>query len=199
MHFVYITLIALANNLDNISVRIAYSIRGIKISLAKNLWISIITFFISSASAFSGSILLKHLNKRASAVISLLMLVGIGLWIIFEPYFKKETKDENQDVNLIEILNAPEKADIDNSKDIDFKEATFLGVALSINNVGGGLSAGVMGLNVIFIGLLSAVISFLAIWSGNYVTEFLKKWSFQHKANIIAGLLLVILGIKQIM
>jgi len=47
MHFIYTIFIALANNLDNISVRIAYSIRGVKISILKKLWISIITFFIS--------------------------------------------------------------------------------------------------------------------------------------------------------
>jgi len=58
MEFIYTLFIALANNVDNISVRIAYSIRGIK---------------------------------------------------------------------------KPETADVDNSKDIDFKEATLLGIALSNN------------------------------------------------------------------
>lgn len=203
MHFVYLTLIALANNIDNISVRIAYSIRGIKISLWKNLWISIITFFISSISAFSGSILLNILSKQTCSIISLLLLVSIGLWIILEPYFKKENNsepltDRNENVNIIKILDEPERADIDKSNDIDFKEATLLGIALSINNIGGGLSAGVMGLNVIFIGLFSAVISFFAIWSGNYITGLFRKWSFEEKANILAGILLIALGIKQI-
>lgn len=203
MHFVYLTLIALANNIDNISVRIAYSIRGIKISLWKNLWISIITFFISSISAFSGSILLNILSKQTCSIISLLLLVSIGLWIILEPYFKKENTsepltDRNENVNIIKILDEPERADIDKSNDIDFKEATLLGIALSINNIGGGLSAGVMGLNVIFIGLFSAVISFFAILSGNYITGLFRKWSFEEKANIIAGILLIALGIKQI-
>ena len=45
MDFIYLILIAMANNIDNISVRISYSIRRVKISTLKNLWIAIITCF----------------------------------------------------------------------------------------------------------------------------------------------------------
>lgn len=197
MHFVYTIFIALANNLDNISVRIAYSLRGIKISNLKNLWISVITFFISTLAAFSGSILLKLLTRRISSVLSLILLVGIGLWIILEPHFKKEPSSKC-DENIFDILNNPEDADMDNSKDIDFKEATILGIALSINNVGGGLSAGMIGLNSFFVGFLSAVISFLALWLGNYITQFFNRFNLGKQANVLAGILLIIIGIKQI-
>lgn len=197
MHFVYTIFIALANNLDNISVRIAYSLRGIKISNLKNLWISVITFFISTLAAFSGSILSKLLNKRISSILSLILLVGIGLWIILEPHFKKEPSSKN-DENIFDILNNPEDADRDNSKDIDFKEATVLGIALSINNVGGGLSAGMIGLNSFFVGFLSAAISFLALWLGNYITQFFNRFNLGKQANVLAGILLIIIGIKQI-
>lgn len=203
MHLLYMISIALANNIDNISVRIVYSIRNIKISLAKNLWISIITFFISSASAFSGSILPKYLNKQISSVLSLLLLVGMGLWIILEPYIKKAYNkkvifNKMQHTNFVNILNEPEKADANNSKDIDFKEATILGIALSLNNIGGSLSIGIMGLNPIFIGLFSSLISFLVLLLGNYAAEFFNRWNFQDKANIIAGIILILIGIKQV-
>ena len=203
MHLLYTLFIALANNLDNISVRIAYSLRGIKISTSKNLWISIITFFISSLAAFSGSILTKFLNNRTSSILSMILLIAIGLWIMLEPYFRKESNDiieptVNQECNIYGILKKPESADSDNSKDIDYKEATLLGIALSINNIGGGLSAGMIGLNSFFVGFFSAVISFLALWAGNYITEFFNKWNLGKKANIIAGILLILIGIKQI-
>ena len=92
-----------------------------------------------------------------------------------------------------------ENADEDNSNDIDFKEATFLGIALSINNIGGGLSAGIIGLNPFFIGFFSAVISFVALWAGNYITDFFKKHNIGNKATIVAGIMLILLGIKQIL
>ncbi|MDR3598685.1 sporulation membrane protein YtaF [Clostridium sp.] len=203
MHFIYTIFIALANNLDNISVRIAYSIRGVKISVVKNLWISVITFVISSMAAFSGTIILKYLNNRIASIISMLLLITIGLWIILEPYFKKECKSEietntDEGKTIYNILREPENADVDNSKDIDYKEATFLGIALSINNIGGGLSAGMIGLNSFFVGFFSAMISFLALWAGNYITDFFNKWNLGKKATILAGILLIIIGIKQV-
>lgn len=203
MHLVYICFIALVNNIDNIGVRIAYSIRGIKISTWKNIWISIITFFISSLAAFLGGTLSSVMSKGLSSILSMILLTTIGLWIILEPYIKdrneSKPKDDNTKQNSIyNILKKPENADMDNSNDIDFKEATFLGIALSINNIGGGLSAGMIGLNYFFVGFFSAVISFAALWAGNYVTDFFIKRNIGNKATIVAGIVLILIGVKQI-
>ena len=206
MNFIYTIFIALANNFDNISVRIAYSIRGIKISILKNLWISIITFFISSFAAFFGKILSKFLSKHTSSMLCMVLLIAIGFWIMIEPYIKKESNDQVQTndsketniLNIFKILKKPETADIDNSKDIDFKEATLLGIALSINNIGGGLSAGIIGLNSFFVGFFSAIISFLALLAGNYIADFFNKFNMGKKATTLAGIILIIIGVKQI-
>ncbi|MBE0069153.1 MAG: hypothetical protein PWQ59_524 [Thermoanaerobacterium sp.] len=203
MHFLYALFIALANNVDNISVRIAYSIRGIKITTIKNLWISLITFLISTIAAVSGNLISGIFSKQLSSLLSMILLASIGLWIMLEPYFKKNNTDTDEihkdgNKNIYIILKRPEKADIDNSNDIDFKEATMLGIALSINNIGGGISAGMIGLNSFFIGFFSALISFIALWTGNYVTDFLNRWNFNRKATVIAGLILILIGLKQI-
>lgn len=200
MHFIYVLLIALANNIDNIGVRIAYSIRGIKISVKTNLWISLITFFISAISAYSGSYLTKFISKSTSSKISMVLLCTIGLWIIVEPYYNmKKPQLKNEDNSIYDILKNPEKADKDNSKYIDIKEATVLGIALSINNIGGSLSAGIIGLNSFFIGFFSAVLSFVALWAGNYITIFFKKFDIGNKATITAGLVLILIGIGQVL
>lgn len=203
MHFLYALFIALANNLDNISVRIAYSIRGIKITTIKNLWISLITFLISFLAAISGSLISRIFSKHITSILSMTLLVIIGLWIMLEPYFKKNNGDSaevhnGKGKNIYMILKKPEEADVDNSKDIDFKEATLLGIALSINNIGGGISAGMIGLNSFFIGFFSALISFIALWIGNFVTDFLNRWNFNRKATAAAGILLILIGLKQI-
>ena len=203
MDFIYTLFIALANNVDNISVRIAYSIRGIKIPILKNIWISIITFFMSSFAAFFGTIISKFLSKHTSSILSMVLLTAIGFWIMIEPYIKKESNDQVQtndskETNILNILRKPETADIDNSKDIDFKEATLLGIALSINNIGGGLSAGIIGLNSFFVGFFSAIISFLALLAGNYIADFFNKFNMGKKATTLAGIILIIIGVKQI-
>lgn len=203
MHFIYISLIALVNNIDVAVVIIAYSIRGIKISTSKNIWICIITFFISSLAAFLGGIITSFMSKGLSSMLSMMLLTAIGLWIIFEPYLKKRNKlkieaDNLKQDSIYNIFKNPENADADNSNDIDFKEATLLGIALSIDNVGGGISAGMIGLNPFFFGMFSAIIGFSALWVGNFITNFLIKRNVGNKYNIVAGIVLILLGIKQI-
>lgn len=198
-----ILFISLANNVDNIGARIAYSIRGIKITVWINIWISVITFIISASAAFSGTLITGFVSKRWSSVISMLLLTGIGLWIIVEPYMKKKSdvlkvSQLEERANILAVMMNPVKADMDNSKHIDFKEATVLGIALSINNIGGGLGAGMIGLNSFWVGLFSAIISFLALWIGNYITEYFTRWNIGNKATVAAGIVLIAIGVEQI-
>lgn len=88
-HILYTFFIALTNNLDNIGVRVAYSIRGIKIATLINVWISVITFVISFFAAFSGSIISGFLSKQLSSVIAMVLLTAIGSWMILEQYIKR--------------------------------------------------------------------------------------------------------------
>lgn len=204
MQLLYTFFIALSNNLDNISVRIAYSIRGIKISIQKNLWISAITFIISSFAAYSGKMLSGIFSKSISSCISMIILIVIGLVIMVESLKKPEDKPDQLPVSqkgkgIFNILKKPENADMDDSKDIDYKEATLLGVALSIDCIGGGLSAGMLGLNFLLFGFMSALISFSALWAGNYITELFKKWNLGNKASVISGIALIMIGIKQVL
>lgn len=201
-NLLYAFLIALMNNFDNIGARIAYSIRGTKISTLINLWISVITFVISFLAAFSGTMISGSLGKRFSSVIAMVFLVALGSWMILEQYLKSRYSENLSGANsksIGGILLKPENADMDNSKHIDFKEATLLGIALSINNVGGGLSAGMIGLNSLLVGFLSAVVSFVALWAGNHVAEFFIKRNISNKAAIIGGILLIAIGIEQLL
>ena len=202
MHFLYTILIALANNLDNISVRIAYSVCGIKISTIKNLWIAVITFFIATLAALAGSRISLFFDAGISSVISMLLLAGIGIWIIKEQFIKQKDNENDKPAKnakqLLNILRKPESADADGSKEIDFKEATILGMALSLDNIGGGFSAGMMGLNMFYMGLMSALVSFLALWTGNYISLFLNRYGLGRKAAVISGIALILLGLKQI-
>lgn len=202
-HLLYTFFIALTNNLDNVGVRIAYSIRGIKITTLINLWISVITFIISFLAAFSGTVISGFLSKEVASVLAMLILTAIGVWMILEPQLRRKNNhaggsaQENKK-RISHVLLNPQDADMDGSKHIDFKEATLLGIALSINNVGGGVSAGMIGLNSFLVGLLSAVLSFLALWAGNYIADFFMKWNLSKKAGIVAGILLIAIGIEQV-
>lgn len=189
-------LISLVNNVDNIGVRIAYSIRGIHMSWRKNLWISVITFIISTGAAFLGGSVLNVINPEICRFISMALLCIIGITFVISPFLKHKKKSGGK--KLLGILADPQESDIDNSKDIDFREATFLGISLSINNMGGSFSGGMIGLNAVLIGVLSAVISFLTLWAGNHLTNLFIKLNLGKKATIAAGIILILIGIRQV-
>ncbi len=197
----YAIIIALANNVDNLGARIAYSIQGTRVDILINLWISIITFIISASAAFSGAAVIGAFGKDIASLIAMAMLVGLGLWMIIQALrqsWHEKIHEEKTSSGHLVIFRKPHHADVDDSKHIDFKEGTFLGVALSINNIGGGVSAGVLRIDPILVGFLSALVSFIALLAGNYVADYFVRRRIADKAAVIGGLLLILIGVKQV-
>lgn len=199
MHgFLFTVLIALANSIDSLGAWIAFSLKGIKISNKINLWISFVILAVSTASTWMGSLLLGVMDPRICAWISMAVFVGMGLWCIAEPLMKRR-RQAREGHGIIDILEHPEEADLNKSKDIDFKEATLLAAALSINNLGGSFSAGMIGLDPWLIGAFSAVISFGALWVGRWISALFLKKRLGDAAALISGAILILIGIKQIL
>ena len=198
--FSYAALIALTNNVDNLGARIAYSLQGTRVGSLVNLWISIITFAISYAAARVGTAAADHLGAAAS-VITMVFLIALGAWMILQaqkPSWGETETAANKAVSFWTVLLQPHRADVDRSKHIDFREGTVLGVALSLNNIGGGLSGGILGVDPFLVAFLSALLSFVALWAGNYFAEFFVKRKLTEKTAIVGGALLIAIGIKQV-
>jgi putative sporulation protein YtaF len=199
MHgFLFAVLIALTNSIDNLGAWIALSIKGIKVTNLINLWISFITFILSAAACLVGGLLPGTIDGRICAWISFTLFVSMGVWFIADPVIKRRKKSRER-AGLIDILEDPEKADANRSKDIDFKEATVLAVALSINNVGGSFSAGVIGLNAWVIGALSALVSFGALWIGRRISAFFERSNLGDAVSVLSGAVLILIGIAQVL
>ena len=77
------------------------------------------------------------------------------------------------------------------------REGTLLGLALSLNNVGGGLSAGLVHLNWLWTALGSAAVSFLVLWQGSRLSRRLGGQRLGLYAQVAAGVLLVLIGLHQ--
>ncbi len=196
-----VTVIALSNNVDNLSVRLAYSIQGTKVPLSINVWISIITLMVSSCAAYSGVVVVSFLGARFATWLSMTMLLILGFTMIVQARiggWHNQICEEKTDVQHVGILRKAHHADIDDSKRIHFVEGTILGVALSINNIGGGITAGAIGIAPSLVGFLSALISFAALLAGNHAAEFFIKKHITDKAALVGGAALILIGLKQI-
>lgn len=201
--------ISLANNLDNTGVGVAYGAGRIRLSIPVNLWISMITFLITGSATFFGDraafLLSPHVSKTLSAVI----LCAIGVFVMRPSLVRRAKAPESAvstpstlstepaGADLLHILEDPTVADRDGSRHIDYKEGTLLGVALSINNIGGGVSAGLVHLSVFWTAFSSAVLSFLVLWLGGLLGRRLSAGRTADRAPLVAGALLIIIGLLQ--
>lgn len=209
MHIISILLFVISASLDNLVVAVAYGIRKLKISILSNILIA----FISCAGTFLSMLLgttISYLIKPSSAnIIGSIILIAIGLWFIINSIKKMKMQDSNlknyegkQDkidyYNCGKLLENPEKADIDNSGNIDWKEAITLGFALALNNTGLGIGASIAGLSLTLTSLLTFIFSFLTIPIGYYIgSRFLPK-ILETKADMISGIIIILIGIYEL-
>ncbi len=200
-HLVSATVIALSNNVDNLGARLAYSVQGTKVHLLINLWISFITFLISTCAGYFGGFIISMLGNTFASWLSMGMLAALGLWMIIHASLQSwhdRIHEEKTSIKHVQILKKPHHADVDDSKHIDFGEGTMLGVALSINNIGGGVTAGVLGVAPLLVGLLSALVSFVALVAGNHAADFFIEKHISDKAAFLGGAAMILIGLKQV-
>ena len=190
--------ISLANNLDNTGVGFAYGVARIRLPHLVNLWVSAITFLITASAVAFGSGIGHFLPAQIARCLSATILCTIGAMVIY-PAVKRSRVDRPASTNPISrVLEDPIKADADDSRHIDYREGALLGVALSINNIGGGISAGLVHLSVFWTAILSSVISFFVLWLGGILGRRLAAGRIAEYATVLSGLMLIGIGLCQL-
>lgn len=200
--------IAIAANLDNLGVGIAYGMQNIRISHKANLIIAAISFIATILSSFLGTVITLYVSPMIANIIGALLLCGVGLWVLAQPFITASRSNQPLlDVILAktrfyigpaEILQYPERADIDHSRDVGSWEATLLGIALSINALAGGFATGVIGISPLFESILVGVFSFLTIFAGYYFGKKYAAEQLSKYATVISGTLLIAIGLHQL-
>jgi putative sporulation protein YtaF len=193
--------IALANNLDNTGVGIAFGIARIRLSPLVNLWIALVTFAVTGLSVAGGGHMAVFLPHPLAHGLGGVLLCAMGVWMVFSalpsrPHGEDKAQPE-EPVSLQRILADPRCADQNRSHDIDLREATLLAVALSLNNIGGGFSAGLVHMSAGWTALCSAIVSYLVLWFGGWAGCQLGVTRAGKHAQTIAGALLLVIGLAQ--
>jgi putative Mn2+ efflux pump MntP len=101
------------------------------------------------------------------------------------------------DFSYESFLENPAKADTDRSGYIDVKESISLAFGLTINNLGGGVGAGISGLNIVWTSALTFIFSLLAIVVGYFMGDRLTANMTSIWTGISSGLLIIALGIYE--
>lgn len=209
MYILSVLLFVISATLDNLVVGIAYGIKKLKILPLSNILIAFISCAGTLISMEIGKFICAFIPGCNGNVIGGSILILFGLWLIFSSFKSNVKKEEplnfNENQNMLEcykshceeLLINPEKADMDNSGNIDLKESLFLGLVLALNNMGLGIGASIAGLSITLTCIFTFVFSLITLPLGYILgKKFLSRF-LESKANLISGLIIILLGLYE--
>lgn len=198
MNILLTLLFSVAANLDTLGVAVAYGIKNIKVKKYLYLIIAFISTLGTFASMSVGFLLTNFINEAYLTHLGALILIIIGIWFIKDFFVENNKKTLKEDKIYKEILINPSSADKDKSGDLNLKECVTLSLALTINNIGVGIGASVVGLNIMNLCIFTFIITIILFHVGisigkNYLSKIFGKYS-----SLISGVLIIIIGIYEI-
>lgn len=180
MQLIYLFTIAFLNSIDNIGVGVVYSVAGVKVKLFKNILLALLAFSVSLISSLFGHFVSNFLSEEACSIISMLLLVLMGARMIFSCFSKKK--------NIV----------LNREKELEYKETFSVGAALAFDDIGSSVSSALIGYSPFMISFPFFIISLAIFFFGNYAIKYTTKYNLGDKPTIVAGVLMIILGISQI-
>lgn len=201
-------LIVIVMSLDVFVASIAYGVNKIEIPFTSISIINIICACFLSASLYIGSIIKKMIPGNITVVLSFIILIILGIYYLFESiiktYLQKHSKSNKKirlnlfDLQLIIDIYVDEtRADLDNSKCLNSKEALYLAIALSLDSLAIGFGNSLGEINYFRIILLSLISDMIAIPAGLFTG---RKLAERTDINIswLTGTILIILAILKL-
>lgn len=191
MHWLTILFIGIASNLDNLGVGVSLGMRTMKIPQLSNFIIALISMAATYITLSLGKYVAHQIPYFYANLIGGLLITFIGIWTFW-------TSTKNNTHSMSDILQNPDRVDVDQNSFISWKESIPLGLALSLNALTNGFGAGISGISTtwttISVGLFSFITVDLGIRAGYKISQ---TWIGKY-ANQISGLLLIVIGIYEI-
>ncbi|MFD0586443.1 manganese efflux pump [Paenibacillus sp. GCM10027627] len=100
---------------------------------------------------------------------------------------------------VIQILRTPQAADVDRSGIISASEAVMLGIALSLDSLGAGLGAALLGLPALLTAFVIAAASAIFLVGGTRLGLRFAANKGMHALSYLPGILLIMMGIMKLL
>ncbi len=200
MDFLAAILLAVVLSIDGFVVGLSYGIKRIKVPFLPVMLIVLCSILAMTLSILAGQLVAGIIPYHLASFIGGTILVLIGLWQLIEGLKKYQDNPVLLSIKLqtlglvLQVIHEPENADIDQSGDINYREALLLGIALNIDVVGVGLGAGIAGYSFILAPFATAAL-LLALYLGLSIGKKTAEGFLGRKGYIIPGLILILLGL----
>jgi putative Mn2+ efflux pump MntP len=179
MHWLSAVVIAAVSNLDNLSAGLAFGLRGRRIMIAPNALIAVVTMAGTAGAMTSGRAIGRLLPSGLAGALGAAIIVAIGV------------------VTLVGWPPTRQPA-LSGEQTLSWHEALVLGVALSLNNIGSGVGAGIAGVSPVVTTLLAGLFSLLCVGGGSRLGRSLSRVLLPGLARFVAGVVLVGLGVAML-
>lgn len=183
--FIYSIILAISSSIDSLGIGITYGIKNTFISKFGKIILFVISFSVTTVSIIIGNNIKDIFSDLTTKFIGFLILIFMGFFICFQAL----RKGNNQNF------------DLDFSNSIDWKEAMFLGLALSLDSFCIGIGGSIMGINYAIFPFLISIFQLFFISFGNFLGKKLHNLSNlpDNIWSLISGVLLMFIGILKLM
>lgn len=208
--YLSLLVLSIAIGLDGVSVGLAYGLRKTKIPVLSLFVIGLCSFIVVFSVMSAGITILEWLSPPTSQKIGASVLIFIGVITLWRTLttrsqghqpIKPENKEEKPISQIkvfgiiIQILRDPSYADSDRSGHITGWEAVLLGLALSLDAFGAGMSFALLGYPPLFTSALVAVTSSLLLFTGTVIGERCEKMKWFRSLTWLPPVLLICIGL----
>ncbi|MFA4136758.1 MULTISPECIES: sporulation membrane protein YtaF [unclassified Brevibacillus] len=219
-------LVSLAISMDSVSVGLTYGLRNMRMPFLSLVVVSGCSFAVVYGVMLVGSSLTEWLTPEIGTYIGAAVLILMGLFTLWRLIATRsgtevqestatsnnavvaaEKQEEQEPIVLlsqfrifgvmIQILKDPSKADADRSGHIMGWEAVMLGLALSLDAFGAGISLTFLGYSPLLVALCIAVMSALLLVVGIALGSRAGKASWLTRLTWLPPILLICIGVAK--
>lgn len=206
-------ILAMSSSIDALGIGTTFGIRNTKVSVGAKFVIYFLILIISSIGVLIGSFISKFLSEKLTNFLGSSVLILMGIWIIYNSINRKPRKKEEKKLSgfkynffikplgiTIQIIKNPISSDLDNSQNIDTKEAFYLAFALSLDALCIGIGSSIFGVNPFIFPIFVATMHILFLSIGTILGKKVTKLIHlpENVFTIISGSLLILIALFRI-
>lgn len=188
MYLAMLILITFASTADSFIIGFNYGLKKVRINYVSNFYISLVTCFGTFFSMHFGKLLSNFVSVHAANTIGGIVLIILGVYMAKNTLYPNENK-------MQELTNDPSMIDEDQSMIIELREALLIGVLLSINNIGMGVGAGIMGMPIFITSFICGIASFIFVKGGSLLGSLFHTGKLSKFMEILSAVFVLLLGI----
>jgi putative sporulation protein YtaF len=207
-------LVSLAISMDSVTVGLTYGLRNMRIPLISLAVVAGCSFAVVYTVMAVGSTLVFWLSPEWGKQIGAAVLIGMGSFTLWRLVSARSAKKDQTNAGdseqsgdpalvsqfrvfglIIQILRDPSYADADKSGHITGREAVLLGLALSLDAFGAGISLTFLGYSPLTVAACIAAMSGGLLFLGVVLGQQAGRWKWLSRLTWFPPILLICIGL----